>query len=180
MNFLPIDNPRFPACLVLVLALAASINVFPSERGEEEPDRDAAPTQRTGIDPTDIRTRVEAAYTYNDRADETTRQNINLRLEREFRGRELNVRFDIPYISADIPSMSSQDGLGDIAVRVNYRYKNTRKHSAVVAGLVTLDTASEDALGDGTTKLTGVWVNSWRQRRLDDISGLGGYLERFR
>ncbi len=126
--------------------------------------QDKAPTQKTGIDPTDIRTRIEAAYTYNERANGVTRQNINVRLEREFAGKELNVRVDLPYIYADIPNASSQDGLGDIGVRLNYRYKNTPGHSALVGATLTLDAAAEEALGDGTTKFTGVWVNSWRRQ----------------
>ena len=146
---------------LLLLAAAAG---FPAPSAAET-DRDASsPTSRTGIDPTDIRTRIEAAYTYNERASGVTRHNINLRLEREFPGRNLNVRLDVPLIYADIPAASSQDGLGDIGIRVNYRYKNTPGHSALVAGTITLDTASDDALGDGTTKLTGVWVNSWRRQ----------------
>ncbi len=123
-----------------------------------------APSAKTGIDPTDIRTRIEAAYTYNERANGVTRQNFNLRLEREFTGRELNVRIDIPYIYADIPDMSSQTGVGDIGLRLNYRYRHTRGYSALVGATLTLDTAAGETLGDGTTKVTGVWVNSWRRQ----------------
>lgn len=122
-----------------------------------------SPTQQTGIDPTDIRTRFESAYTYNERSNGVTRHSINLRLEREFKGNDMNVRLDLPIIYADIPGENSQDGVGDIGVRINYRYTNTKSYSALVGSTITLDTASEDALGDGTTKLTGVWVNSWRR-----------------
>ena len=123
-----------------------------------------SPVEKTGIDPTDIRTRIEAAYTYTERANGVDRQNINLRLEREFAGQSFNLRLDIPFIAADIPDRSSEEGIGDIGVRLNYRYMNTPGRSAVLGATLTLDSASDDSLGDGTTKLTGVWVNSWRKR----------------
>ena len=123
----------------------------------------SAPAQQTGIDPTDIRTRIESAYTYNERENGVTRHSINLRLEREFTGNDMNIRLDLPIIYADIPDENSQDGVGDIGIRINYRYTNTKSYSALVGSTITLDTASEDVIGDGTTKLTGVWVNSWRR-----------------
>jgi hypothetical protein len=48
-----------------------------------------------------------------------TRHNITIRLEREFPGRGMNIRLDMPIIYADIPDGSSQNGLGDIGVRLN-------------------------------------------------------------
>ncbi len=68
----------------------------------------------------------------------------------------MNVRLDLPIIYADIPDENSQGGVGDIGIRINYRYTNTKSHSALVGSTITLDTASDDMLGDGTTKLTGV------------------------
>ncbi len=38
-----------------------------------------APAQQTGIDPTDIRTRIESAYTYNERENGVTRHVIRVR-----------------------------------------------------------------------------------------------------
>ena len=108
----------------------------------------------------------------------STRQNINFRLEREFTGGNFNVRLDIPIIRADIPDMSSQEGLGDLGIRLNYRYKNTPGHSALIGATITLDTAAADALGDDTTKITGIWVNSWRkQKRLFSIFATGTWSE---
>ena len=147
-----------PAVCTLLALLVCSTGATQETRQEGNAG------QRTGIDPTDIRTRFEAAYTYNERSNGVIRHNVNVRLEREFPGKNLNVRLDLPYVSADIPDMPDQGGLGDIAVRLNYRYLNTRSHSALVAAAVTLDTAGDDSLGDGTTKVTGVWVNSWRRK----------------
>ncbi len=108
--------------------------------------QDKAPSDKTGIDPTDIRTRIEAAYTYNERANGVTRQNINVRLEREFAGKELNIRVDLPYIYADIPDASSQNGLGDIGVRLNYRYRKTSGHSALVGVPVVRDLDDDETI----------------------------------
>ncbi len=127
-------------------------------------DKRDKPMQKTGIDPTDISTRIEGAYTYNDRADGTTLHNLNIRLEREFTGRGMNIRLDVPLSYADVPDAESQSGVGDLSLRLNYRFKHTPGHSALVGGTLTMDTASDDALGDETTRLSGVYVNSWRKR----------------
>ena len=155
---------RLTARLVFGLLIVSSAPLM-GQTNDRRPNPAAlSPVQKTGIDPTDIRTRIEAAFTYTERANGVDRQNINLRLEREFAGQSFNLRLDIPFIAADIPDMSSEDGIGDIGVRLNYRYMNTPGRSAVLGATLTLDTASDDSLGDGTTKLTGVWVNSWRKK----------------
>lgn len=125
---------------------------------------EGTPSQQTGIDPTDIQTRIETAYTYNERESGVTRHNVNIRMEREFAGRGMNIRLDIPIVYSEIPNESSQEGVGDIGIRLNYRYKNTPGYSALFGSTITFDTAADNTLGDGTTKLTGVWVNSWRKR----------------
>jgi len=144
--------------MLLLVPLLASAQESPSSKAV------GGPSGQTGIDPTDIRTRIEAAYTYNERGDDVTRHNINLRLEREFSGRGMNIRLDVPLLYADIPGNSSQSGLGDIGIRFNYRYTNTSRYSALIGSSISLDTASDDALGDDTTKLSGFWVNSWRRK----------------
>ncbi len=149
--------------VVFGLLIVSSAPLMGQSNDRQSDSAALSPVEKTGIDPTDIRTRIEAAYTYTERATGVDRQNINLRLEREFSGQRFNLRLDIPYIAADIPQTASQEGLGDIGIRLNYRYMNSPGRSALVGATLTLDTASDDSLGDGTTKFTGVWVNSWRK-----------------
>ena len=162
------------ACSGEVWALAtAAVPLAAAAQGSDRrgsPD----PSRRTGVDPTDIRTRVEAAYTYNERDNGVVRHNLNVRLEREAPSKSWNVRLDVPVISADLPRAGTEDGLGDVGIRVNYRYRNTRAYSALAGVVATLDTAASEALGDGTTKLTGVWTHSFRRGKwLLSPTGLG-------
>ena len=71
---------------------------------------------------------------------------------------------DIPFISADVPDAPSQAGVGDVGLRFNYRFANTTSRSSLLGAAVRLDTASNDALGDDTTQITGFLVNSWRRQ----------------
>ena len=148
--------------LLTVIFSIASRSVFAQDTPGSKKSDD--PTRETGIDPTDIRTRIEGAYTYNERSNGVTRHHINTRLEREFKGRGMNLRLDVPISYADIPDGSSQGGLGDVSVRLNYRYTNTPGYSALAAGTIRLDTASDDTLGNATTMLGGNWVHSWRRQ----------------
>jgi hypothetical protein len=158
---------RVPALVSALCLLATVFLIVPqSTHAQNAPASRQSddPTLRTGIDPTDIRTRIETAYTYNDRSNDVTRHSFDIRLDRAFIKYGMNIRLDLPIIYADIAHGSSQGGLGNIGITFNYRYKKTPGHSALVGGAVKINTATQEALGDGTTKLTGVWVNSWRQR----------------
>lgn len=149
--------------LCLTLAMVLFWNQPATAQNTARSESKGNPSQQTGIDPTDIRTRIETAYTYNERENGVTRHILNNRLEREFAGQSMNVRMDVPLVYSDIPDDPSQKGLGDIGIRFNYRYKNAPGYSALLGGTITFDTAADTALGDNTTKLTGVWVNSWRK-----------------
>ncbi|MBW2562558.1 MAG: hypothetical protein JRE29_00750 [Deltaproteobacteria bacterium] len=150
--------------LFLTLVILLFLNKPTAAQNTSTSKAEGNPSQQTGIDPTDIRTRIETAYTYNERESGVTRHNLNIRLEREFAGHGMNIRLDVPLVYSDIPNESSQEGVGDIGIRFNYRYKNTPGYSALLGSTITLDTAADNTLGDGTTKLTGVWVNSWRKK----------------
>ena len=161
----PPGKPRRKLGSILIWAVAwAAVPVAAAGQGSDRSeDSESNPSQQTGIDPTDIRARIEAAYTYNERANGVTRHNLNVRFEREAPSKTWNVRFDIPLIFADIPDADSEEGLGDVGIRLNYRYRNTRTSSALVGAVVTLDTAASEQLGEGTTKLTGIWSHSFRR-----------------
>jgi hypothetical protein len=150
-------------CIVVLAFVLVSQNAYAQEKSKSSQSSD--PSSQTGIDPTDIRTRIEAAYTYNERSNNVIRHHLNLRLDRAFLRYGMSIRLEVPVIYADISQGNSEGGLGDLGVTYSYRYKDTQGHSALVGGEIRFETATEDALGDGTTKLTGVWVNSWREKQ---------------
>ncbi len=135
------------ACLLLSLALELPVASF----AQNQP---AAPTAAESLirKPTDFRTRAELRYEYQDLQDGGHRSLVVPRFEYAV-SPSLALRVETPYSFYDPagPNPDRVSGHGDLLLRGAWRATQRQGFALILATDVTLDTASDDRLGQGKT-----------------------------
>jgi len=118
---------------------------------------------KTGIDPTEIIGRIEFNYTYVEKEVGTLRHSGVFRFDRDINESTI-VKMEVPVATAEIVNGGSESGLGDVGFSLAHRFYHSDFFSSMVGGSITLDTASDSALGESANSLTLGTFNSWRPK----------------
>lgn len=121
----------------------------PEER--EEAIRLRALAAKYGTDPTAIVGRVQLSSQYADLPQGGRFSDTVARVDLAFRGSWL-LRTDIPFLRGSDPNrpgVSSESGLGDLAVVAGWRAYNTPEYALFIGAVSTFPTADENTLGLG-------------------------------
>lgn len=115
-----------------------------------------------GIDPTEIIGRYAINYAYVEKDTGTTRHNVGLQFEKDL-SKSSKISIGVPLTYAEGVDGSDETGVGDVKLGGGYRFYHRDSFSALLGARVILDTASEELLGDGRTKLDSQVAMSWRR-----------------
>ena len=115
-----------------------------------------------GIDPTEIIGRFGLNYSYVEKKSGLERQSVGVVFEKDL-SETSKVGIRVPFTMADAPDGSSTEGMGDTTILAGHRFYHTEGFSALASVFVSLDTASEEQLGEGENSVGAGVSGAWRR-----------------
>ncbi|WNC71773.1 hypothetical protein RGQ13_16875 [Thalassotalea psychrophila] len=115
----------------------------------------------TGLDPTEVIGRIEFNYTYLEQKNGTERHSGVLKLDTDLDSKTI-AGMEVPLSSAKLSDGSSQNGIGDVGFNIRRSVYVSPSFSVMAGGGITLDTASDDQLGDGSHNVSAGVFTAWR------------------
>lgn len=126
---------------------------------EDNSDNNNSPN--TGLDPAEIISRFEINYTYVEKESGTKRHSAVFGYDQEISQKSL-WGISVPVTSAKPEVDDDQTGIGDVQLKYRNRWFKEGKFSVAYGAGVTLDTATDDQLGDGDNEINGGLMMSWK------------------
>ena len=117
--------------------------------------------EATGLDPTQVVGRVEFNYSYIEKKNGTERHSGILALDKDISNKTV-VGMEIPIANAQLANGEEQNGIGDVKLQIRQLAFVRGKFVTSFGASVTLDTASEDQLGDGANSIGAGMFNAWK------------------
>lgn len=126
-----------------------------------EQDVDDSNSPKTGLDPAEIISRFEINYSYVEKETGTKRHSAVFGYDQEVSKKSL-WGISVPITSAKPELGDDQSGIGDVQLKYRNRWFKEGKFSVAYGAGVTLDTATDDQLGDGDNEINGGLMMSWK------------------
>ena len=141
--------PALPLALTLSLCASALAQTDSQTPTAQAP---AAESVTKRLDPTDFKTKFETRLEYQSVRSGGSRTFLVPRFEYAF-NKQVAARIDVPYVwnNATPQGVPSEQGLGDVVLRVNYRALRGPGYALVVGPEFVLNTAADPRLGFGKT-----------------------------
>lgn len=114
----------------------------------------------TGLDPTEVVGRFEINYSFLEKDSGTERHSAVFVFDKDIDKRTV-VGIDIPLTIAKPVVGDEQQGVGDVSFKYRRLMHKGESFSTGVGGSITLDTASDDNLGEGENVVTMGMMNAW-------------------
>ncbi|MDG2392933.1 MAG: hypothetical protein P8M49_05435 [Thalassotalea sp.] len=130
-----------------------------AEEMELEAKQKAA--EATGLDPTQVVGRVEFNYSYIEKKNGTERQSGILALDKDI-SKKTVIGMEIPLATAQLANGDEQNGIGDVKLQIRHLAFVKGKFVTSFGSSVTLDTSSEDQLGDNAHAIGVGMFNAWK------------------
>ncbi|TRX53166.1 hypothetical protein [Thalassomonas sp. M1454] len=117
--------------------------------------------EATGLDPTQVVGRVEFNYSYIEKKNGTERQSGILALDKDT-SKKTVIGMEIPIATAKLANGEEQNGIGDVKLQIRHLAFVKGKFVTSFGSSITLDTASEDQLGDNANAIGVGMFNAWK------------------
>ena len=115
----------------------------------------------TGLDPTEVIGRIEFNYTYLEQKSGTERHSGVLKMDTDLDSKTI-AGVEIPLSSAKLPDGNDQNGVGDVSFNIRRSVYVSPSFSVMAGGGITLDTAGDDQLGEGSHNVSAGVFTAWR------------------
>jgi hypothetical protein len=115
----------------------------------------------TGLDPTQVIGRVEFNYSYTEQQNGTKRHSGILGIDKDI-SKTTVIGIKVPLSTAELANGDEQNGIGDIQLQIRKLAFVKGKFITSFGAGVTLDTASEDQLGNNSNSVGAGMFNAWK------------------